>query len=388
MLIQKAYKAELSPTAEQRQQFAQHCGTARFAFNYALGRKIENYETTGKTLSYAAIDAEFNAKKKTEFTWAYDVSKCSHQAGIRDCEKAFSNFFKGIKSGRKVGFPKFKSKHHSKAKYRVPGEVVAVEKYFIKLPKIGRVKLRRFGYIPTEGVKINSVTISERAGRWFASVQVEEEITITENQSGSVVGIDLGLNCFAVGSDGSRFESPKPLAKSLKKLRRLSRSLSRKQKGSNNRSKSKSKVAKLHFRVANQRADFIHKTSHYYASRFGIVCIEDLHVAGMLRNRHLSRAISDAGWGEMARQVSYKTAWRGGEVVEADRFFPSSKLCSACGRKREKMPLSVRTWMCECGLIHDRDENSSQNIEHYGRAVVTDRTDSRESTLGESHGTR
>jgi len=388
MLIQKSYKAELSPTAEQRQQFAQHCGTARFAFNYALGRKIEHYETTGKSLSLYAVNAEFNAKKKAEFSWAYDVSKWSHEAGIRDCEKAFEHFFRGIKSGRKGGFPKFKSKHRSKAKYRVAGEDVSIEKYFIKLPKIGRVKFRRFGYVPTEGVKINSVTISERAGRWFASVQVEEDVAVTENQGGNIVGIDLGLNCFAVGSDGSRFESPKPLAKSLKKLRRLSRSLSRKQKGSNNRTKAKAKLAKLHFRISNQRADFIHKTSHYYASRFGTVCIEDLHVAGMLRNRHLSRAISDAGWGEFGRQVTYKTAWRGGRTIDVDQWYPSSKLCSECGDKRDKMSLSVRTWTCECGAVHDRDENASKNIENYGRGVVTSRTDSQESTLGESHGTR
>lgn len=383
MLIQRAYKAELSPTQEQRKQFACHCGTARFAFNYALGRKIEHYEATGKTLSYCEVDAEFNAKKKTEFKWANEVSKWSHQSAIRDCEKAFVNFFRGVKSGMKVGFPKFKSKHRCKAKYRVAGSVVSVEKYFIKLPKIGLVKLRRYGYIPVEGVKINSVTISETAGRWFVSVQVEEDVVITENQSGSVVGIDLGINCFAVGSDGSRFESPKPLTKSLKKLKRLSRSLSRKQRGSNNRAKANAKLTKLHFRIANQRADFIHKTSHYYASRFASVCIEDLHVAGMLRNRHLSRTISDAGWGEFGRQTAYKTVWRGGRVIDVDRWYPSSKLCSACGKKRDKMPLSTRTWTCECGVVHDRDFNASMNIKNYSRCVVTCRRDAQASTLGE-----
>ena len=383
MLIQRAYKAELSPSQDQRLDFARHCGTARFAFNYALGRKIEHYKTTGKTLSYAAIDADFNAKKKTEFQWAYESSKCAHQNGIRDCEAAFANFFRGVKSGKKVGFPKFKSKHRCKAKYRVPGEAVTVEKYFIKLPKIGRVNFRRFGYVPTEGVKINSVTISECAGRWFASVQVEEEVAVTENQSDSIVGIDLGLKSFAVGSDGSRFESPRPLAKNLKKLRRLSRSLSRKKKGSNRRVKAKTRLAKLHFRIANQRADFIHKTSHFYASQYATVCVEDLHVAGMLRNRCLSRAISDSGWSEFSRQIAYKAVWRGGRVIDVDQWYPSSKLCSVCDKKRDKMPLSVRTWTCECGATHDRDENASKNIENYGTAVVNAETDRKRSAPGE-----
>jgi len=376
MLIQRAYKTELQPTTEQQESLARHCGTARFAFNFALGRKIAHYEKTGKTLPYREVDAEFNAKKRPggEFEWANSVSKWSHQAAIRDCEAAFKNFFRGIKSGKKVGFPKFKSKHKSTPKYRVAGEVVTVCDDRIRLPKIGFVRLMRCGYIPTSTVKINSATISQRAGRWFVSVQVEEDIVVPENQ-GPAVGIDLGLSHFCVGSDGSRLDPPRPLCRSLKKLRRLSRRHSRKQKGSNNRRKSAGKLAKLHFHIACQRSDFIHKASDYYTANFSLIGIEDLHVAGMLKNRHLSRAISDSGWSEFRRQVEYKSAWRGGTVVATDQWFPSSKTCNVCGLKRDKLPLSVRQWTCDCGAVHDRDVNASLNLKNYARAVVADRSD-------------
>ena len=375
MLIHRAYKTELRPTTEQQKSLTRHCGTARFAFNFALGRKIDHYEKTGKTLPYREVDAAFNAKKQPggEFEWANSVSKWSHQAAIRDCETAFKNFFRGIKSGKKVGFPKFKSKHKSTPKYRVAGEVIKVESDRIRLPVIGWVRLRRRDYLPTSSVKINSATISHRAGRWFVSVQVEEDIVVPENQ-GPAVGIDLGLSHFCVGSDGSRRDPPRPLARSLKKLRRLSRRRSRKQKGSNNRRKAAEKLAKLHFRIACQRFDFIHKASHYYTSQFSLIGIEDLHVAGMLKNRHLSRAISDSGWSDFRRQVEYKAVWRGCQVIPADKWFPSSKTCNVCGLKRDKLPLSVRKWICECGAVHDRDENASLNLESYARAVVADRS--------------
>ena len=373
MLIQRAYKTELRPTQAQRQEFIRTCGCARFAFNFALGRKIEHYEATGETLSYAAVDAEFNRLKKTDFTWANEVTKWAHGNAIRDCESAFKNFFRRLKNGEKPGFPKFKSRHKVTPKFRVAGEVLKVEKQRIRLPKIGWVRLKRLGYIPVVGVKLNSATVSQRAGRWFVSVQVEEDIAVPENQ-GPAVGIDLGLKSFAVGSDGSRLEPPKPLAKSMKKLQRLQRQASRKVNGSNNRAKANEKVAKLHFRVACQRADFLHKASHRYATFFGLVCIETLNVAGMVKNHCLSRSISDSGWSEFARQLGYKCQWYGSELVQADRFYPSTKTCSECGGVQTEMPLSVRKWTCPCGAVHDRDGNAARNLMNYGRAVVTART--------------
>ena len=385
LLIQRAYKAELRPTAEQVELLARHCGTARFAFNFALGRKIDHYEKTGKALPYREIDAEFNAKKRSgeEFEWANGVSKWSHQNAIRDCEKAFQNFFQGIKGGKKVGFPRFKSKHRSTPKYRVAGERVTVFADRIRLPKIGPVRLRRHDYIPTSGVKLNSATISQRAGRWFISVQVEETIEVPENQRQSFVGIDLGLVSFAVGSDGSRLDSPKPLARSLKKMRRLSRLLSRKKKGSNNRQKAKAKLAKLHFRIANQRSDFLHKSSDFYTKHFDVICIESLNVRGMVKNRHLGRSILDSSWGEFSRQVQYKSLWRGKDCIKADRWYPSSKTCSECGAVRDRLSLSLRSWVCTCGAVHDRDENASKNLENYGRAAVNARTLEKSSTPAE-----
>lgn len=385
MLIQRGYKTELRPTAEQAEMLYRHCGVARFAFNFALGRKIEHYQATGKTLLYRDVDAEFNAKKKTEFPWTFETSKWAHGNAIRDCETAFANFFRRLKQGGVSGFPKFKSKHRSTPKYRVAGESVTVENDRIRLPVIGWVLLKRCGYLPTSEVKINSATISQRAGRWFVSLQVEKTIVVPENQ-GPAVGIDVGLQSFLVGSDGRRIDAPKFLARSQRKLARLQRQLARKQKGSVNRAKAKAKLAKVHFKVACQRADFLHKASHYYAKNFGTVCIETLNVAGMVKNHCLARAISDAGWSEFARQLRFKTQWLGSHLVEADRWFPSSKTCSECGVVLAALPLSVRKWTCECGAVHDRDENAATNLENYGRLAVTSRIGEQSPTPVESHG--
>jgi len=374
VLIQRGYKTELRPTVEQANQLARHCGVARFAFNWALGRKIEHYQATGKTLTYKEVDAEFNRRKPEEWPWAYETSKWAHGNAIRDCEKAFDNFFRRLKQGGPPGFPHFRSKHRSTPKYRVAGEAVKVEDDRIRLPVIGWVLLKRCGYLPTSGVKLLSATVSQRAGRWFVSVNVEKTIVAPENQ-GPAVGLDVGLKSFVVGSDGSRLDPPKFFVRSLKKLRRLSRQHSRKQKGSANRRKSADKLAKLHFRIACQRGDFLHKASHHYASNFGLVCIEDLHIKGMVRNRHLARAISDAGWGTFGVQLAYKCPWYGGKLVEADRWYKSSKTCSVCGEEIGELPLSIREWTChKCGTHHDRDENASNNLREYGRAAVTART--------------
>jgi putative transposase len=208
---------------------------------------------------------------------------------------------------------------------------------------------------------------------------------VPENQ-GPAVGIDVGLQSFLVGSDGRRIDAPKFLARSQRKLARLQRQLARKQKGSVNRAKAKAKLAKVHFKVACQRADFLHKASHYYAKNFGTVCIETLNVAGMVKNHCLARAISDAGWSEFARQLRFKTQLLGSHLVEADRWFPSSKTCSECGVVLAALPLSVRKWTCECGAVHDRDENAATNLENYGRLAVTSRIGEQSPTPVESHG--
>jgi putative transposase len=270
-------------------------------------------------------------------------------------DKAFRNFF-----AKRSRHPRFKSKKRGLGGFRLTGSIT-IEAGRIRLPRIGWLRLKESGYLPTDA-KINSVTVKERAGRWFVSVQVEEKITVAENQ-GLAIGLDLGLKSFVVGSDGSSLEAPKPLLRSLGRLQRLSRRHSRKQKGSINRRKSANRLAKLHCQISCQRADFIHKATSDLAKTKSVIVVEDLNVGGMLKNHCVARSVSDAGWSEFVRQLEYKAAWNGGKVIKAGRFYPSTKTCSACGIVKDKMPLSERTYSCDgCGLVIDRDVNAARNL--------------------------
>jgi putative transposase len=302
----------------------------------------------------------------------YEVSKCAPQEALRNLDKAFLNFFRRVKEKKagtftgKVGFPKFKSKRCGLGSFRLTGAIHVWDSY-IQLPRLGRLRLKERGYLPS-GAKILSATVSEHAGHWFASVQVEEEVEIKKAQ-GSPVGVDLGIKTMAVCSTGKEFENPKALRKSLRKLRRMQRELSMRKKGGKNREKSRRKVARLHFRIANIRSDAQNKATSSIVAKTkpveqkpSVVVIEDLSVENLLKNHHLARAISDVGFSEFRRQLTYKTAWNGISLLVADRFFPSSKLCSACGAQNEKLALSMREWTCDCGARHDRDRNAAQNL--------------------------
>lgn len=355
MLILKAYKTELDPNNIQRTLLAKHAGAARFTWNWALNRRIEEYKLAGKSSNAIEQHRQLNSLKPTDFPWMYEVSKCAPQEALRDLDKAFKNFF-----AKRAKHPRFKSKKRGLGGFRLTGSIT-IEADRIKLPRIGWLRLKESGYLPTDA-KINSVTVKERAGRWFVSVQVEEQIAVSENQ-GPAIGLDLGLKSFVVGSDGSSLEAPKPLLRSLRRLQRLSRQHSRKQKGSMNRRKSAKRLAKLHYRIGCQRADFLHKATSELTKTKSVIVVEDLNVGGMLKNRCLARSISDAGWSEFVRQLEYKAAWNGGSVVKAGRFYPSTKTCSACGMVKDAMPLSERTYCCGgCGLVIDRDVNAARNL--------------------------
>ena len=355
MNVNRAYKTEIDPNRVQRTLLEKHAGVARFAWNWALSRRIEEYKLTGKSSNAIEQHRQLNSLKPTEFPWMYEVSKCAPQEALRDLDKAFRNFF-----AKRASYPRFKSKKRGLGGFRLTGSI-AVESGRIKLPRVGWVRLKESGYLPTTG-KINSVTVKERAGRWFVSVQSEEQIVVLKNQ-GPAVGLDLGLKSFVVGSDGLSLDAPKPLLRSINRLRRLSRNHSRKQKGSMNRRRSAKLLAKLHYQVSCQRADFIHKTTSRLAKTKSVIVVEDLNVGGMLKNHRLARSISDAGWSEFVRQLEYKTAWRGGLVIKAGRFFPSTKTCSGCGAIKGEMPLSERVYSCDgCGLVIDRDANAAKNL--------------------------
>ena len=363
MIIHRAYRYELDPNNSQRTLFHKHAGVARFAYNWGLERRIRLYrEKQGKARFTNAIaqNRELNRLKKTEFHWMYKTSKCAPQEALRDLDKAFRNFYRGLKTGKRVGFPRFKKKgvHDS---FRLAGTIYFIGRK-IQLPRLGRIRLKEKKKRYFKG-RILSATVTRKADRWFVSVTVELEIVDPGPIKGRPVGVDLGVKTLATLSDGTTFRNQRSLEKRLRKLRRLSKSLARKKKGSRNREKTKLRLAKLYLKVFNIRQDTLHKLTTYLTKNHSRIVIEDLCVLGMLRNRKLSRVIADVGFYEFRRQLEYKCKWYGSELVVAPRFYPSSKICSSCGHVKRDLGLSERIYVCErCGLELDRDLNAAINL--------------------------
>lgn len=390
MKIIRGYKVELKINQKQRTLLRKHAGVARFAFNWGLARRIEEYKqtvavvgsrrdpttATGRYSNAIEQHKQLNALKKTEFPWMYEVSKCAPQEALRNLEKAFANFFRRYKNGdSKVGFPKFKSKKRGRGSFRLTG-AICVASNKIRLPKIGWLRLKERDYIPTFGVKILSVTLSERADRWFLSVQVEKEIPVP-TAAGEPIGVDLGVAKMATCSDGRVFLNHQALMRSEQKLKRLQRRISRQKKESRRREKTRKKISTLHFNIANQRSDAIHKATTALVAktkppvlRAKMIVIEDLNLTGLLKNRRMSKAIANVGMYEFRRQLEYKSIWYGSKLLVADRFYPSSKRCSHCGTIKEQLPLEERVFLCEkCSLLIDRDLNAARNLKYLARSL-------------------
>ena len=359
MTVNQAFRYELDPTKQQRSLLGQSVGTARYAYNWGL-TLCKSLLDAGKPVPHAMeLHRRWNAEK-AQRPWVYEVSKCCGQEALRDLDRAFANFWRGRKEGRRVGFPRFRRKHGRRDSCRLTGSI-KVYPESVTLPRIGCVRTKE----TTEKFRgrILSATVSREADRWYVSLAVEVERDDPQPVVGPVVGIDLGITAFAVLSDGTRLESPKPLSKAQRRLRHRQRLHSRKQRGSCNRCKSAMGLARLHRRIRYQRADFLHKTTTDLAKTKSVIVVEDLSVHGMLRNQHLSRSIADAGWGEFRRMLEYKTIWYGSELVIAPRFYPSTKTCSACGHIKTEMPLGQRVFRCEaCGAEIGRDLNAARNL--------------------------
>lgn len=368
MEIFRAYKTEIDPNNKQCTALLKHAGVARFVWNWALARRKQEYEATGKSSNAIEQHRQLNELKKTAFPWLYEVSKCAPQEALRDLDKAYQNFFRRVKNGNEApSFPKFKSHKNGVGSFRLTGTIHVTETH-VKLPRIGWLRLKEHGYIPTSGTHILSATVSETAGRWFVSIQCEEEIEDTV-ATGEPVGVDLGIKSMATVSDGREFENPKALRKAQSKLARIQRELSRRKKGGKNREKTRRRIAQAHYQIASIRKDALHKATSAITAktkpeseRPAIVVVEDLNVAGMVKNHCLAQAVADVGMGEFRCQIEYKTKWLGGHLLVADRFFPSSRLCSVCGTINSKLTLSDRTWTCDCGAVHDRDLNAAINL--------------------------
>ena len=360
----KGFKVELDPNKRQMTLFRKHFGAARWAFNWALQKKKEAFDKKEKIPNNIELHRELNKLKGTEvLPWAYDVSKVSFQSGLINCDRAFQNFFDKCKKkvkGKK-GFPKFKSKKNETQSFKLDGSIYLTDKSHIKLPRIGKVKLKECGYIPID-VEIKSVTVSRKSGKWFVSCLVESDIKtlpITDKK----VGVDLGIKTLATCSDGVTFENPKALKSNLRKLKRKQRQLSRKKKGSQNYKKAKLKLSKLHNRISNMRKDSSHKATTKIIRENQTIVLEKLRISNMLKNHCLAQAISDMSAGEFRRQLEYKAKWYGRKIVIADTFYPSSKLCSSCGWKNDSLTLKDRVFKCEiCKNEIDRDLNASKNL--------------------------
>ncbi len=363
MLTNKAYRYELDPNNIQRSHLAQHAGIARFAYNWGLEQRIKQYKNNqGNDRFTDAMKQHklLNSLKKTEFSWMYEASKCAPQEALRDLHQAFKNFYRGLKSGKKIGFPRFK-RRGVRDSFRLYG-IIKFHERAIQLPRIGKIRIKEKRKSYYSG-RILSVTVRRRANRWFVSVSVEEDILDPQPKRGAPVGVDLGVKTLATLSDGTTFANPRALGRRLRKLKQLHRFLSRKEKRSKNRERAKLRLAKMYLKIFNIRQDTIHKVTTNLAKSHSKVVIEDLLVSGMMRNRKLARAIADVGFYEFRRQLEYKCQWYGSELVVVSRTFPSSKMCSQCGHRKKELSLSEREYECEqCGLEIDRDLNAALNL--------------------------
>ena len=376
MSIQRAFKTKLRPTREQRNIFAGCAGAARYVYNWGLADRKATHEEGGKPNKFEQ-KRRFNAWKKKEAPWLKEYPYVIVQYAFDNLDSAYQNFFRRVKQGKeKPGFPKFKNRYKTTPSFCLGNSGVHIERERVKLPRIGWVNLAERGYLPeTAGaVKLNRVTLSERAGEWYISAQMEipepEPVALRGN-----IGIDLGIKSLATvwmdtsdsPSDGMTFDNPKTLKAYEKRLARLQRELARRKKGSANRAKTKAKLAKLHAKIGDVRAHTLHDASHHvtYEMKPERIVVEDLNVRGMMANPHLAKAAFDASMGELRRQIEYKAGWLGANVVVANCWYPSSKTCSKCGCIQE-MPLKERVYQCPvCGLVIDRDLNAAKNLAKY-----------------------
>jgi putative transposase len=360
-----AHRIALKPNKSQANGFTRACGVSRFTYNWALAQCIEHYRATGKSLNLNELKRRWNQEKPA---WVYESPRDANSQPFADLNKAFHNFFRELKKGnKKAGLPTFKKKGKSRDSFYLANDKFWVKGKLAKIPVIGKVKL-------TEELRfygtIKHGTISREADRWFLSIAVEGEFD-RERTGQEIVGVDLGVKALATLSTGEAIIGPKPLKAAQKKLARMQRQHSRKKKGSRNRAKSAMKVARMHRRIKNIRMDALHKFTDYLCKNHATVVIEDLHVKGMMKNHCLARAVSDMGFATFRFMLEYKAKLYGTDIIIADRWYPSSKTCSCCGKVKATLALSEREYVCDhCGFTLDRDLNAALNLKAVGLTAL------------------
>ncbi|MCC5600062.1 RNA-guided endonuclease InsQ/TnpB family protein [Nostoc favosum] len=361
----KAAKVRLYPTTEQEEALAKSFGCARWYWNYSLNACIQHYQETGKSLKLNVYKAYLPQLKKYYPWLKTDCYSAVLQCVARNLNKAYSNFFQG-----RAKFPKFKSKHHRQS-IQYPQNVNVVGDC-LDIPKIGVVKavLHR----PINGNIKTCTIVKTPTDKYFASILIEYVDGKSIPSGDKILGIDLGIKDFAIVHDGSqitKYSNPQHLKRHEQNLARKQKKLARKFLGSNSRNRYRKLVAKVHERVANSRQDFLHKLSRKLVDESQIIAVENLNVKGMVRNRKLSKSISDVGWGMFLNFLDYKLKARDGQLVEINRFFPSSKTCSCCGHIVDQLTLDIREWDCpKCQATHDRDANAALNIRTEGIRIL------------------
>lgn len=357
----RGYRTELEPTRAQVRLFRMHCGTARWAYNWALARKIQTYKATGRTPSAWDLEKELVQLKRTNLSWLALVSKCVPQTALRDVDTAFARFYAGLRGGRPSGFPRFKKRRRSPGAFRVAGSEIRVTDRLVWLPRIGWVRLKEHGYIP-EAQHHMSAVVRERAGRWFISVLVRSDRVLPAPVDGVIIGLDLGVRRLATLSDGRVYPNARALETLSRHIAAAHRKQQRRVRGSGRWQRAALRLARLHLRAANVRADALHKMTSDLTRTKSTIVIETLCVVGMLQGQPLARVVSDAAFAEIQRQLRYKSAWCGGRVIEAPRFFPSTKRCSTCGYVGS-IARGATTFVCPmCGYTDDRDMNAAKNL--------------------------
>ena len=367
--MRTAYRCRAYPDQAQQALLARTFGCVRIVWNRTLAERHRLYHTEGTSMSYAASDAALTAMKKDpDLAFLNEVSSVPLQQALRHQHKAFSAFF-----AKRARYPRFKSRrsrqcaHYTRSAFTMRGGV-------LRLAKTDAPLRFRWSWpdVNVTGLDPTMVVVSrEPDGRWYVTFAVDGGACEPLEQTRHAVGVDLGVHDFAVTSDGKRIGNPRHLERKARNLARYQRRLARCQKGSANRARARAKVARAHRKVRNARRDFLHRASTRLIRSNDVIVIEDLNVSGMVRNRYLARVISDCGWGEFRRQLEYKCQRYGRQLVVIDRWYPSSKTCSACGYLLVELSLGTRHWACpSCGTRHDRDINAAKNILAAGQAVT------------------